>query len=176
MTYKTTLDISIGLHSERMLLFVTRLGHYPIVLRIPWLQKYNPYIKFSTNFLVFNSSFYTNHCLPNTALCYISVEGIPDIAAQSRISISTTIPDLLPLPPLTLFALPKPDIHMIRASAFQFLAKQPKVKIFTLNINAINHAIKKHLDRNIEIALKRKSSINLLNKLPSEYYFYADVF
>ena len=37
LTHKTTLDISIGPHSECMPLLVTQLGHYPIMLEIPWL-------------------------------------------------------------------------------------------------------------------------------------------
>ena len=65
---------------------------------------------------------------------------------------------------------------MIGVSVFQFLAKQPEVKIFTLSINAINHAVKKYLDRDIEIALKSKNPVDLLTKLPPEYHSYADVF
>ncbi len=37
MTYETILDLSIGMHRERMPLIITRLGHYLIVLRILWL-------------------------------------------------------------------------------------------------------------------------------------------
>ena len=56
------------------------------------------------------------------------------------------------------------------------MAKQPDVEIFTLNINAINHAIKKHLDSNIQIALKGKTLVDLFSKLPPDYHFYANVF
>ncbi len=65
---------------------------------------------------------------------------------------------------------------MIGASAFQFLAKQPEIKTFTLSINAIDHAVKKHSDLNIEITLKRKNPVDLLSKLPSEYPSYTNVF
>lgn len=176
LTHKTTLDISIGPNSERMPLLVTRLGHYPIVLGIPWLRRHDPYIKFPANSLVFNSSFCTNHCLPNTALRYTSIEGILDIAAQPRIPTSITIPDPLPPPRPTPPLLPKPDIYMIGASAFQFLAKRPEVEIFTLSINAINHAVKKHSDSDIEIALKGKSPVDLLSKLPPKYHSYTNIF
>lgn len=146
------------------------------MLGIPWLRRHNSYIKFSVNSLVFNSSFCTNHYFPNTALRYTSIEEILDITAQSRIPTSTTIPDPLPLPLPTPPPLPKPNIHMIRASTFQFLAKRPEVEIFTLSINAINHAVKKYSDRDIIITPKGKSPIDLLSKLPSEYHSYTDVF
>ena len=176
MTHKTTFNISIGPYSEYIPFLVTQLGHYPIVPGIPWLQRHNPYIKFSANFLVFNSFFCINHCLPNIVLHYTSIEKISDIAAQSRIPTSTSILDPLLLSPLTPLLLPKSDIHMIGASVFQFLAKQLEVEIFTLGIHAINHAMKKHSNWDIEIALKGKNPADLFSKLPSKYYSYANVF
>lgn len=65
---------------------------------------------------------------------------------------------------------------MIGASAFQFLAKRPGVEIFTLSINAINHAVKKHSDSDIEIALKGKTPVDLFSQLPPDYHSYVDVF
>ena len=47
---------------------------------------------------------------------------------------------------------------MIGAGAFQFLAKRPRVEIFTLSINAINQNIKKHSDSDIQIASNWKNS------------------
>lgn len=163
-----------------MPLFITRLGHYLIVLGIPWLQRHNPYIKISTNSLVFNSSFCTNHCLPDTELRYTTVQGIPEIATQPKAFTPTAIldPSLPPLsrPLLSQGLSPKPNIHMIGASAFQCLARRPGVEIFTLSINAINHAVKKHTNSDIEIASKGKIPFDLFSKLPSDYHFYANVF
>lgn len=65
---------------------------------------------------------------------------------------------------------------MIGASAFQFLTNWPEIEIFTPSINTINHGVKKHLDSDIKIALKRKTSVSLFSKLPSEYHSYANVF
>ena len=67
MTHKTILDLSIGVHCERMPLLVTRLGHGPIVLGIPWLWRHDPLVKFLANSLTFNSSFCIEHCLPPQA-------------------------------------------------------------------------------------------------------------
>lgn len=65
---------------------------------------------------------------------------------------------------------------MIRANAFQISVQKSKVEIFTPSINAINYAIKKHLNSDIEITLKGKKSFNLLSKLPSKYHSYANIF
>ena len=185
MTHKTPLDISIGMHCERMPLLVTRLSHYPIVLGIPWLRRHDPSIKFSANSLVFDSSFSTEHRLSNTALRYAAVQGLPESAAMPKIPPTTLLPNPSP-PPLLPPPLPptpplpsrssKPNIHMIGASAFQFLAKRPDVEIFTLSINAINHAVKKHSDSDIQIARNGKIPVDLFSKLPPDYHFYADVF
>lgn len=75
MTHKTILDLSIGMHCERMALLVTRLGHYPIVLEIPWLRRLDPLVKFSANSLTFNFSFPTEHCLPSQAFQCSAVQG-----------------------------------------------------------------------------------------------------
>ncbi len=42
MTYNTILDLSIGIHRERMPLLVTGLGHYSIVFGIPWIPGHDP--------------------------------------------------------------------------------------------------------------------------------------
>lgn len=65
---------------------------------------------------------------------------------------------------------------MIGASAFQFLAKRPGEEIFTLSINAINHAVKKHSDSDIENALKGKTPVDLFSQLPPDYHSFVDVF
>lgn len=95
LNYKKTFDIFIDSHSERIPLFITWLSHYLIVLRISMLQRYNYYIKFFTNFLVFNSFLYINHCLPDTKLHYILIQKILKITIQSKAFIFTAILDLL---------------------------------------------------------------------------------
>jgi hypothetical protein len=36
-------------------MFVTKLGHYPIVLGIPWLKEHNVAIRFASNLVTFVS-------------------------------------------------------------------------------------------------------------------------
>lgn len=103
---------SIGMHCERIPLLVTRLDHYPIVLGIPWLRRYDPTVRFSANSIAFNSSFCTEHCLSPTALRYTTVQGLPEDASlvpdPTVITTPNDIPLLRPSPPLR--PLTKSDI------------------------------------------------------------------
>jgi len=43
-------------------MFVTKLGHYPIVLDIPWLELHDVAIRFSTHTLTFGLQYCASHC------------------------------------------------------------------------------------------------------------------
>jgi predicted aspartyl protease len=42
ITHITKLRLEINQHSEEITMFATKLGHYPMVLGIPWLKKHDP--------------------------------------------------------------------------------------------------------------------------------------
>jgi len=43
-------------------MFVTKLGHYPVVLSIPWLELHNVAIQFRYRTLTFGSKYCASHC------------------------------------------------------------------------------------------------------------------
>lgn len=47
--------LTIGAHSETLVLDVVQLGHYPVILGVPWLKKHNPHIYWSLHQLHFNA-------------------------------------------------------------------------------------------------------------------------
>jgi len=49
--------LKINDHSENITLDVTKLGHYPVILGIPWLKIHDPKIVWSKNHLLFTSDF-----------------------------------------------------------------------------------------------------------------------
>ena len=63
VNHLTKLTMTIDKHMEMLPLFVTKLGHYPIVLGIPWLRHHDVHISFSINTLSFDS----DYCLTNWA-------------------------------------------------------------------------------------------------------------
>jgi hypothetical protein len=55
-------QLSFHEHRERLPMFVTKLGHYPIVLGIPWLKQHDVAICFASNLVTFGSQNCLAHC------------------------------------------------------------------------------------------------------------------
>ena len=62
----------VNKHTEDLCAFVTKLGHYPVVLGIPWLRQHNPTINWRDGTLDFESDF----CLSNCALTATRTYGV----------------------------------------------------------------------------------------------------
>ena len=54
--------LAILKHQETLPMFVAKLGHYPVVLGIRWLELHNVVIRFSSRTLTFGSEYCTSHC------------------------------------------------------------------------------------------------------------------
>ena len=67
VTHMTKLTMTIDKHTETLPLFVTKLGHYPIVLGIPWLRHHDVHISFAKNTLSFDSDNCLRNCDPTAA-------------------------------------------------------------------------------------------------------------
>ena len=55
ITHLVCVKLQIRHHVEDAFFFVTRLGHYPLVLGIPWLQYHDVHIRFILNKLTFDA-------------------------------------------------------------------------------------------------------------------------
>ena len=73
VTYTVRVPVVFGGHTEMLQMFVTKLGRYSMLLGIPWLRTYNPYIRWAENVVIFESEYCRSHCLPNQRV--VSVEG-----------------------------------------------------------------------------------------------------
>jgi hypothetical protein len=62
ITHIVEVQLSIHEYWERLAMFVTKLGHYPIVLSIPWLKQHNVAICFALNLVTFGSQYCLAHC------------------------------------------------------------------------------------------------------------------
>ena len=62
ITHVANTHLSILEHQETLPMFVTKLGHYPIVLGIPWLELHDVAIRFSSRTLTFGSRYCASHC------------------------------------------------------------------------------------------------------------------
>jgi hypothetical protein len=62
ITHMVEAQLSIHEHWERLPMFVTKLGYYPIILGIPWLKQHDIAIYFSSNLVTFGSQYCLAYC------------------------------------------------------------------------------------------------------------------
>lgn len=75
ITHLARLGLTIKEHKEQAPFFVTTLGHYPLVLGIPWMKHHDIGIRFSSNTLSFGSEYCKKHCTPSSDI--ITTVGLP---------------------------------------------------------------------------------------------------
>ena len=68
ITHLAKATFSIQEHHENLLMFITALGHYPIVLGIPWRRQHDVGIRFASDLITFGLEYCLAHCteLPTT--------------------------------------------------------------------------------------------------------------
>ena len=66
--------LKINNHLKEALFYVTKLGHYPIVLGIPWLRHHDVHIRFPTNTVTFNSPYCISTC--NSEHRPVAIQGL----------------------------------------------------------------------------------------------------
>jgi hypothetical protein len=62
ITHIAKVGMQIQEHKEQLPIFITKLGHYPIVLGIPWLQSHDVAVQFASNIVTFGSQYCITHC------------------------------------------------------------------------------------------------------------------
>ncbi len=81
VTAITKVKLTIDKHVEEIPMFVTKLGHYLVVLGIPWLNKHGVSLRFRSKRVNFDSDYCLQHYSPvpaSTKQISISVrEGKP---------------------------------------------------------------------------------------------------
>jgi len=62
ITHLRKLSMNINGNKEQIPMFITKLGHYPLVLGPPWLRRHDTNIQFASNTLVFDPGLCLTHC------------------------------------------------------------------------------------------------------------------
>ena len=78
ITHLARVTLYINQHVEVLFMFVTRLGHYPIVLGIPWLRHHDVAIRFSSNTITFDSEYCLNNCSTEPVIAHGTLYDPPD--------------------------------------------------------------------------------------------------
>jgi hypothetical protein len=89
--------LSIHEHRERLAMFITKLGHYPIILGILWLKQDDVAIRFTSNLVTFGSQYYLNHCNDTVVMVWGTSEEPPEPLSGNAIPLSIAIIGLVPL-------------------------------------------------------------------------------
>jgi hypothetical protein len=78
ITHTADVTLSILDHHERIPMFVTKLGHYPIVLGIPWMELHDVAVRFSSRTLTFGSQYCTVNCNPVPTVAHAITSEPPE--------------------------------------------------------------------------------------------------
>jgi len=168
-------------------MFVTKLGHYPIVLGIPWMDLHVINIRFRSRTVTFGSQYCSTHCLPkksdmnssNSTLnltskvaqkCEPAVSvGAGDIRARTftshpnpheiQVDNFQDIPKTFPK---------KIQIAALNGRSFRRVAYKQKLTIFSISLHEINTAL--------GTEEKTKKKLVLEDYIPKEYHEFHPLF
>jgi len=118
-------------HKEQLPMFVTKSGHYPIVLRIPCLWWGDVAVWFASNMVTFGSWYCMTHC-HDTPVIIPGVTEKPPEPVYSEKGIFE--PQIQPQRPLWR------NIVMLNGSSFFWTVKNGKLTIFKASLYDINTA------------------------------------
>jgi predicted aspartyl protease len=89
--------LSIQEHWEKLPMFVTKLGHYPIVLGIPWLKQHDLAIRFASNLVTSGSQYYLAHCNDRAVMVQGTSEELPEPPSANTAPLSIAMIGPVPL-------------------------------------------------------------------------------
>jgi hypothetical protein len=78
-------------------MFVTKLGHYPIVLGILWLKQHDVAICFASNPVTFGSQYYLAHCNDRAVMVWGTSKESPKPLSANTVPLSIAIIGPVPL-------------------------------------------------------------------------------
>ena len=114
-------------------MFVMKLGHYPVVLGIPWLRLYDVAVQFSSNMVTFRSHYCTTHCHDAPVMVQGVTEEPPEPVFPQEEGIF--VPQIHPQRPF------QGSIVMPIGYWFFRTVKLRKIKVLKASLYDINRAI-----------------------------------
>lgn len=195
LAHRALATMQILNHNEELSFFVTKLGHYPVILGIKWLQHHDPSVKWDANILIFNSTFCKTTCLTSEKPAII--KGMLNVPDKPDHKILPPTPPPTP-PPRREEVLQErvrvQDIAIIGAAPFNMLSKKENCQVFALSLREINRALGEdqgEMDRDpsttlleccgitaddIDKALAPKEVVDVKSMLPEDYWIKEHVF
>jgi hypothetical protein len=132
ITHIAKVGMKIQEHKEQLPMFITKLGHYPTVLRIPWLQVHDVAVRFASNTVTFGAQYCITHCHDASVTVQGATEEPPEPIYQVK---DIFEPKIRPPRPF------QGDIVMLNGSSFFRIVKKWTLTIFKASLYDINKAI-----------------------------------
>jgi hypothetical protein len=132
ITHHAEVGMNMQDQKERIPMFVTKLGHYHIVLGIPSLRLHDVAVRFASNTVTFGSRYCLNHCQEAPVTVQAVTEDPPEPIYEEKKLWTADI------------RKPKPfrgSIVMLNGASFFRTVKQGKLTIFKASLYDINKAI-----------------------------------
>jgi len=125
--------ITVHDHGEQLPMFMTKMGHYPIVLRIPWFRLHDVAVQFPSNTVIFGSQYCTTHCHDAP----VTVQGVTEEPPEPVYRKEEGIfgPQIRPQWPF------RGNIVMLNGSSFFRTVKKEKLTIFKVSLYDVNKAV-----------------------------------
>jgi len=132
ITHIAQVGMKIMEHKGELPPFITKLGHYPIVLGIQWLRLHDVVVHIASNTVTFGSQYCITHCHDAPVTIQGVTEEPPEPVYQAK---DIFEPKIQPLRPF------RGDIGMLNGVSFFRTVKKVRLTVLTASLYEINQAI-----------------------------------
>jgi hypothetical protein len=157
ITHVAEVGMNIQDHKERIPTFATKLGHYPMVLGIPWLRLRDVAVRFASNTVMFGSQYCVDHCQDAPVTVQGVTEEPPEPVYEEKKLWTADIRKPRPF---------RGNIVMLNGSSFFRTVKRGKPAVFKPSLYDINKAIE----------AKDLKEIPLEEVIPKRYHEFLPLF
>jgi len=187
ITHTTTITLLINEHQEQLPMFVTKLGHYRIVLGIPWMDLHDINIRFRSHTVTFGSQYCSTHCFPkksdmNSSNSTLNLTSKVAQKYEPAVSVGagnigartfTSHPNPHEIQVDNFQDIPKTfpkkiQIAALSGRSFRRVAYKQKLTIFSISLHEINSAL--------GMEEKTKKKLVLEDYIPKEYHDFLPLF
>jgi len=119
-------------HKEQFPMFITKLGHYPIVLGIPWIRLHDVAVRLASNTVTFGSQYCITHCHDTSVTVRGVTEEPPEPLYQVKEIFEPQIRSLRPF---------RGNNVMLNGASFFRTVKTGRLTTFKASLYDINKAI-----------------------------------
>jgi hypothetical protein len=119
-------------HKEQLPMFITKLGHYPIVPGLPWLRLHDMPVWLASNIVTFGSQYCITHCHGPS----VTVQGVTEEPPEPGYKVKDILEPKIRLP--TPFC---GNIVMLNGASLFRNVKKAKFTVFKASLYEINKAI-----------------------------------